>query len=410
MRFIPFINKKITMAVALMLAVFSASAQDAAAAEKTVVSSYNQLATLLVVMTVVLAFVIWGLGQVLVMLSRQMMEKSKNTAKVVAALIVTSLLFASQSASAQDAANTVVKEVPNYGGLSSTSFYFFVTVIVVEVLAVLFLAFSIRRIYTDLMPQKEGTAKTSALGAWWDNLDKKLFTKAVPVEKEADVLLDHDYDGIKELDNALPPWWKYGFYITIVVAFVYIGYYHVFGSGKSPFQEYTYEMEKAKAAKAAYDAQNKDKVDENNVPMADAAGIKAGEALFEANCVACHMKGGGGSQNPPSVGPNLTDEYWLHKGSLNDIYATIKNGYPDKGMQSWSGKFNPKEISQLASYIKSVKGSNPANAKAPQGEVYTETAAPAAGDSAKAGTKADSAAVKAAVVKDTAKANAAPAK
>lgn len=410
MRFIPFINKKITIAVALLLTVFSAAAQDAAAAEKTVVSSYNQLATLLVIMTVVLAFVIWGLGQVLVMLSRQMMEKSRNMPKAVVALIVTALLFASQSANAQDAATAVVKEVPNYGGLSSTTFYFFVTVIVVEVLAVLFLAFSIRRMYMELMPKKEGAVKSSPLGAWWDELDKKLFTKAVPVEKEADVLLDHDYDGIKELDNALPPWWKYGFYITIAVAFVYIGYFHVFGSGKNPFQEYTYEMDKAKAAKAAFDATNKDKIDETNVPMADAAGIKAGLSLFEANCVACHMKGGGGSQTPPSVGPNLTDDYWLHKGSLNDIYATIKNGYPDKGMQSWSGKFSPKEMSQLASYIRSLKGSNPANAKAQQGELYTETAAPAAGDTAKAGKKADSATVKAAVVKDTAKANAAPAK
>lgn len=410
MRFIPFINKKITMAVALLLAVFTAAAQDAAATEKTVVSSYNQLATLLVVMTVVLAFVIWGLGQVLVMLSRQIMEKTRNLPKAVVALIVTTLLFAAQSASAQDAA-AAVKEVPNYGGLSSTTFYFFVTVIIVEVLAVLFLAFSIRRMYMELMPKKDGAVKTSALGAWWDELDKKLFTKAVPVEKEADVLLDHDYDGIKELDNALPPWWKYGFYITIAVAFVYIGYFHVFGSGKNPFQEYTYEMDKAKAAKAAYEAQNKDKIDEANVPMADAAGIKAGQVLFEANCVACHLKGGGGSQNPPSVGPNLTDEYWLHKGSLNDVYATIKNGYPDKGMQSWTSKFSPKEISLLASYVKSLKGSNPANAKAPQGELYTETAAPAAADSAKAGKKADSGAVKTAVVKDTAKkAAAAPAK
>jgi cytochrome c oxidase cbb3-type subunit III len=407
MRFIPFINKKITMAVALLAAVCTASAQDAAAAEKTVVSSNNQLATLLVVMTVVLAFVIWGLGQVLVMLSRQLMEKTKNMPKAVVALIVTTLLLAAQTASAQDA-GAVAKEVPNYGGLSSTTFYFFVIVIVVEVLAVLFLAFSIRRMYNELMPQKEGAVKTSALGAWWDEMDKKLFTKAVPVEKEADVLLDHDYDGIKELDNALPPWWKYGFYITIAVAFVYIGYYHVFGSGKSPYQEYTYEMDKAKAAKAAFDATNKDKIDEANVPMADAAGIKVGEKLFEANCVACHMKGGGGSQNPPSVGPNLTDAYWLHKGSLNDIYATIKNGYPDKGMQSWSGKFNPKEMSQLASYIKSVQGSNPANAKAAQGELYTETVAPAAGDSAKTAKKTDSATVKMAVAADTAKA--APAK
>ncbi len=405
MRFTPFINKKITLVLASLLAVFSATAQDAAAAEKTVVSSYNQLTTLLVVMTVVLAFVIWGLGQVLVILSRQLMEKSRGAAKLMVVLFVTALLFVSQSASAQDAAGTAVKELPNYGGLSSTTFYFFVITVVVEVLAILFLAFAIRRVYKELMPAKEA-AKGSALVSWWDNLDKKLFTKAVPVEKEADVLLDHDYDGIKELDNALPPWWKYGFYITIVVAFVYIGYYHVFGSGKNPFQEYTAEMDKAKIEKEAYEATNKDKIDENNVPKADAAGLEAAKKIFGEKCWACHGKLGEGG-----AGPNLTDDYWIHKGSLNDVFKSIKNGYPDKGMQSWATVYSPKEISYLANYVKSLHGTNPPNGKAPQGELFTETGAPAAGDSAK-GKTADSAAVKKAVtaVKDTAKAKAAPAK
>ena len=398
MRFIPFINKKFSMAMALLLAAVTASAQDAAAAEKTVTSSYNQLATLLVVMTIVLAFVIWGLGQVLVILSRQLMEKNKATAKLLAAVIGIGLLFASQSAAAQDAAGTVTKEIPNYGGLSSTTFYFFVTTVVVEVLAILFLAFSIRRIYNELLPAKNVAAtQKSGLRTWWDVMDKKLFTKAVPVEKEADVLLDHDYDGIHELDNALPPWWKYGFYITIVVAFVYIGYYHVFGSGKSPFQEYTTEMESARIAKEAYDAQNKDKIDENNVPMADAAGLAAAKQIFTDKCWPCHGKLGEGG-----AGPNLTDDYWLHKGSLNDIFKSIKNGYPDKGMQSWATNYSPKEISFLASYVKSLHGTNPPNAKAPQGDLFTETAAPAA-DSSKA--KTDSAVKKAVVtVKDTAKA------
>ena len=129
-------------------------------------------------------------------------------------------------------------------------------------------------------------------------------------------------------------------------------------------------MEKAKNQKELYEAQNKDKIDENNVPMEDANGIKIGETLFEANCIACHLKGGGGI-----VGPNLTDDYWLHKGSLNDIYKTIKMGYPDKGMQSWTSKFNPKEISQLASYIKSLRGTNPPNAKLPQGDMYVDSVA-----------------------------------
>lgn len=378
-------QKKLMLAALSIPAAATVMAQDAAnTAQKTVTSSYNQLATLLVILTVVLAFVIWGMGQVLVGLSRQVLEKGKNSGKALSVVLLLGLSLLSQVSFAQDAAAT--KVLPNYGGLSETTFYLFVTVVVIEVLAILFLAFSIKRVHTELLPQREpGVVQKSALNIWWSNLDKKLFTRAVPVEKEADVLLDHNYDGIQELDNALPPWWKYGFYITIAVAVVYLLNFHVMGSGKNPDQEYVAEMEKAKIEKEIYESQNKDKIDEKNVPMADVAGIKAGQDLFEANCVACHLKGGAGS-----VGPNLTDDYWLHKGSLNDIYNTIKNGYPDKGMQSWSVKFNPKEISQLASYVKSLRGTNPPNGKAPQGDLYVETAPTPAADSAKV-TKGDSA-------------------
>jgi cytochrome c oxidase cbb3-type subunit 3 len=128
--------------------------------------------------------------------------------------------------------------------------------------------------------------------------------------------------------------------------------------------------------------------------MADAAGLAAAKEIFVVKCKPCH-----GEQGQGGVGPNLTDDYWLHKGSLNDIFHTIKNGYADKGMQSWANDFTPKQISFLASYVKSIHGTNPPNPKAPQGDLYSEkAAAPAAtGDSAKAG-KTDSAAVKKAVV------------
>ncbi len=381
MHFIHLIKKKMILALAALSAVTTVMAQDATAtAEKTVSSGNNQLVTLLVIVMVVLLFVIGGLGYVLVALGQQVVEKNKQAGKVISALFVTGLLLASQTSLAQDTAITeTVKTLPNYGGLSSTTFYLFVTVISMEVIAILFLVFSIRRIYEELLPQKEVKAvKGSKLREWWSGLDKKVFTRATPVEKEADILLDHDYDGIRELDNSLPPWWKYGFYITIGIAFIYLLNFHVLGLGKNPTEEYIAEMENARIEKEIFDANNKDKIDENNVPMADAAGIKAGEQMFEANCIACHLKGGGGN-----VGPNLTDDYWIHKGSLNDIYNTIKNGYPDKGMQSWITKFNPKEISQLASYIRSLRGTKPPNAKLPQGEMYIETNVAPVMDSAK---------------------------
>ena len=278
---------------------------------------------------------------------------------------------------AQDAGTNAANTLPNYGGLSENTFYIFVTVLTMEVLVILFLGFSIRRMYTELLPEKsKAVRERSKLGAWWAGLDKKIFTKAVPVEREADVMLDHDYDGIKELDNALPPWWKYGFYFTIVVGLIYLLNFHVMGLGKNPTEEYNAEMESARIQKERYEASNKDKIDENKVPMADAAGIKEGQQLFEANCAACHLKDGGGN-----VGPNLTDDYWLHKGSLNDIFHTIKVGYPDKGMQSWSGQFTPKQISYLASFIKSIHGTKPATPKAQQGEFWVENPTGAVSDS-----------------------------
>jgi cytochrome c oxidase cbb3-type subunit 3 len=206
------------------------------------------------------------------------------------------------------------------------------------------------------------------IATWWAGLDKKIFTKAVAVEREADIMLDHDYDGIRELDNALPPWWKYGFLITICIAFIYLLNFHVFGTGKNPTEEYVAEMEQARIQKEIFEAGNKDKIDEAHVPMAGADGLVRAKEIFTSKCFTCHGKAGEGG-----AGPNLTDNYWLHQGSLNDIYHTIKNGYPDKGMQSWANDYTPKEISFLASYVKSIHGTNPLNAKAPQGDLFTDS-------------------------------------
>lgn len=394
MRFLKSVKYKTVLTILAVFTAFAVMAQTTpASTPQTVQSGYNQLATLLVVMIVVLAFVIWGMGRVLTALGRQLVDKDKLSKTAMSIVMLLGLSLLSQVSYAQDAATTAAKEVPNYGGLTSTTYYFFLTVLGMEVFVILFLAFSIRRMYMELVPEASKAVKTkSPLASWWSGLDKKIFTRAVPVEKEADVMLDHDYDGIKELDNALPPWWKYGFYVTIGVAFIYLLNFHVMGNGLNPTQEYNAEVEKAKIAKEAYEATNKDKVDENHVPMADVEGIKAGKALFEVNCVACHLKDGGGN-----VGPNLTDDYWLHKGSLNDIYHTIKYGYADKGMQSWANSFTEKEISYLASYVKSLRGTKPAVAKAQQGDFYVDE--PAAADSVKV-MKPDS--VKVAAKPDTA--------
>ena len=192
----------------------------------------------------------------------------------------------------------------------------------------------------------------SALRKWWSDLDKRFFTKAAPVEKEADVLLDHDYDGIKELDNALPPWWKWGFYFTVVVAVIYMFRFHVIKTGPTPLQEYDKEMKIAAAKLEEFRKNSKEAFDEKTVTLADAKGIAEGKKIFSGTCFPCH--GGNGEGN--AVGPNLTDEYWLHGGSLGDVFKTIANGVPDKGMQAWNKTFSPTDIKNISSFILSLQG------------------------------------------------------
>jgi len=176
-----------------------------------------------------------------------------------------------------------------------------------------------------------------------------------------DELLDHDYDGIHEFDNDLPPWWKYGFYLTIVFAFVYIGYYHVAKSGQLQGAEYEQEMAQA-ALMVSADADDPNKLTTYQ-PLATPADLSSGKTLFATNCAPCH-----GQNAEGKVGPNLTDEYWLHGGEVNHVYKTVKFGITSKGMVAWKGKLSGKQILQVSSYILSLQGSKPANAKEPQGE------------------------------------------
>lgn len=360
------IKRKAAVLSALLTITFATYAQDAAANASG--TSINWLEILLIATAIVLVFVIWGMGQVVLILGKKLHEKHKASLTKAATVIIG--LFAYANTQAQDAAaadaTAKVVETANYGGLSSLEFWSLASVIIVEALVIILLAFLGRRMYRSLSGETEKAkqaTEASSFAAWWKRMDEKFMTKAVPVEKEADVLLDHDYDGIKELDNALPPWWKYGFYITVVVAVIYIFNFHVFGYGQNPEQEYLAEMEAGKKMEEAYKAKTKNLVDENNVTLSDAAGIAEGAKLYQQSCVACHgAKGEGG------IGPNLTDEYWIHGGAMNDIYKTIKLGYPDKGMQSWESMFTPVQMKDLSSYVKSIKGTNPPNAKAPQGE------------------------------------------
>lgn len=191
---------------------------------------------------------------------------------------------------------------------------------------------------------------------------------SVPVEKEESILTDHDYDGIRELDNNLPLWWKYMFYATIVFAVIYLYYYHFSGSGKLQIEEYEYSLVVAENEIEEYRKKSANSIDESNVKLlTDAKGIDNGKMLYLQNCAACHGKVGEGG-----VGPNLTDPYWLHGGGVKNVFKTIKYGVPENGMKSWKAELSPKNIQEITSYIQTLEGTNPPNGKAPQGDKYEE--------------------------------------
>jgi cytochrome c oxidase cbb3-type subunit III len=187
------------------------------------------------------------------------------------------------------------------------------------------------------------------------------FTKAVPIERESEIMFDHEYDGIRELDNQLPPWWVYMFYATIVFAVVYMWYYHINQDGNVQDNEYKQELVDAEIIMK----QMAEKVNENTATLlTDESRLAKGAELFQQNCKACHGANGEGT-----VGPNLTDDYWLHGGDIKDIFKTVKYGVPQKGMIAWQAQLSASQIQEVASYIVTLRGTNPANPKDPQGEL-----------------------------------------
>lgn len=219
--------------------------------------------------------------------------------------------------------------------------------------------------------REHGVELTEEKGPAKQSIFSKLYDKAwslVPMDKEIDIVLDHSYDGIRELDNKLPPWWVYLFYVTILWGALYVYVSHFADSTISQAEEYDIAMEEARVQKLMYLANQTSSVDETNVVyLTDAASLSAGEAIYARSCVACH-----GDQGQGGVGPNFADEYWIHGGSINDLFSTIKYGVPEKGMIAWSSQLKPTSMQKVASYILSLKGTNPPNQKPPQGELYKE--------------------------------------
>lgn len=214
---------------------------------------------------------------------------------------------------------------------------------------------------------KAKKAETPAFIKWINKTYKKLLGSK-PIEQEHEIILDHNYDGIRELDNSLPPWWLYMFYATMIFGFIYLVKYHIF-NGENQFQELDTEYAIAQREIEEYKKTAKDLVDFNTVELlTDKGDLASGKKIFLETCVACHKADGGGG-----IGPNLTDKYWILGGGIKNVFKTISEGGRNgKGMVAWKQDLKPSEIAQVGSYILSLQGTTPAEPKAPQGEIWVD--------------------------------------
>ena len=370
----PRFNRMLKPFSLLVVFLFAGSLAAVAAGPPLPSALNNTLALTLITLMLILLLVIFMLGQLLtgiadVKLQKDKAEKKKSATPVVVVtgllLLLTSSVMAQENAAA---IQTAVVNPKTYGGLSAFVFFSMITVIFVELLAILVLLYNIRFLLkadkVKATETKEALVTAKSFSAWWSRINK-----FKPVEQESDLELDHEYDGIRELDNRLPPWWLYGFYATIIFGVIYLWRYHVSYSAPLSKEEFEISVKKADEEVKAYLAQKGESVDENTVTVSvEPTDIAEGKKIYTAACVACHKDDGGGM-----VGPNLTDDYWLHGGDVKSVFKTIKYGI--NAMPQWQTSYSNKQIAQVASYVMSLHGANPTGAKTAEGQLFKEEGA-----------------------------------
>lgn len=363
--------------VALILTLFITTAPAWAAGPPAPSLFDSPLAVIMIILMFILLIVIAVLASIVigaadVKRKQRVIERVQKASTPVILLFL--LLTPASSLFAQDAAPTAtVATDTSIGGVTSFAFYVMASVIFLELIVILALLLNIKLLIkkerehlVNLSEEEIKEVKRTRL-TWWDR-----FNKMRPISQDAEIDMGHEYDGIRELNNRLPPWWIYGFYITIIFAAVYLWRFHISHSAPSSEQEYVRSVEQAELKIAAYLKTKGETVDENTVTLlTDPADLAEGKIVFIKSCASCHKENGAGE-----VGPNLTDDYWLHGNDMKSIFKTVKYGI--NAMPQWQNAYSNKQIAQVASYIKSLHGSNPSNPKAPQGvEMKEEPAKPA---------------------------------
>jgi cytochrome c oxidase cbb3-type subunit III len=327
--------------------------------DSTLAVSLLSLMGLLLIVIAVLANMMIGAAHIRVKRRKQNQAANPGTQAVLLLLLILcgTPLFAQ---------NTDVKtnSVATIGDLASGTFYIMISIIFLELIVILTLLFNIRMLIRTergqpalegLTPEQVKEVKRNSL-SWWDRINKLR-----PVSQEAQLDLGHEYDGIRELNNRLPPWWIYGFYVTILFAGIYLWRFHVSHKGPSSKEEYEISVTRAEKNIREYVKAKGEAVDENTVTLLTSANdLQEGKAIFVKSCASCHKETGAGD-----VGPNLTDNYWIHGNNIKNVFKTIRYGI--NAMPQWQMAYSNKQIAQVASYVKSLQGTNPPNAKAPQG-------------------------------------------
>lgn len=269
------------------------------------------------------------------------MRRTKNFKLITVMLlflILSSPLFAETAANSGDNLESLIKIM------------FAVTAFLVAIIMWMILVYS----------EKSEEAQQEGIIKLFNSLNKR-----PSIDEEEKLLLDHDFDGIKELNNKIPPWFITIFYASIIWAVIYMVNFHILGSGNVQEEEYEQEVQ---IAALEMEILNKTGalIDEESVAqLDDAAALSNGKNIFIKNCAACHGQGGEGL-----VGPNLTDDYWIHGNTIKDLFKVVKYGVPQKGMISWQGQLDPTQMQEVSSYVLTLRGTNPPNQKDPEGKLY----------------------------------------